>query len=223
MNYHLSFDFSFTENIFSGKYFALEGIDGSGKTTQAEKLVAYLRGLGKNVLLTKEPTASEIGMLIKKILHQQIPIPPMSLQYLFAADRGVHMETEVIPALKKGTVVISDRSFWSSAAYGIADVISSQALTRQDKERLLTAYNILSTYHGFLVPDKTFVISLSAPVAMQRIQNRHSEQTLYEQQEKLRKVQEEYVWLAEKFPEYLTLIDGTKSVEEVFSEIVHFL
>jgi len=239
MVYHLSFDLAFTQNTFPGRYFALEGIDGSGKTTQAEKLGAYFKNQGKDVLITKEPSNSTIGLLIKEILHKKMKIPPISLQYLFAADRGVHLEAEVIPALKKGIIVISDRSFWSAAAYGIADfssiipVIPSEHErvegSRQDnkdirdinKYRLLVAYNILSFYHGFLVPDKTYVISVPAEVAIQRIDSRHTEQTLYEHQGKLNKVQKEYTWLAGEFSEYLTLVDGTKSVEEVHAQIVN--
>lgn len=224
MPYHFSFDLSFTKNTFTGKYYALEGIDGSGKTTQADKLGAYFKSKGKDVLITKEPSNGPIGLLIKEILNSPpagggFRAPPISLQYLFAADRGIHIETEVIPALQSGINVISDRSFWSSAAYGVAD-LSSRPLGRDDKERLLVAFNILSIYHGFLIPDKTFVISVPAEMALQRIDNRNSEHTLYEQQEKLNNVQKEYKWLAGEFGEYLTLIDGTQTKGKVFDEII---
>lgn len=216
MQHHVEFDLKFTENTYVGKYYAFEGIDGSGKTTQVEKLSEYFEKQGKEVFVTKEPTNGEIGLLIKKIISGQIKIPPASLQYLFAADRGVHLEEEVIPHLKSGKVVLSDRSFWSAVCYGISDL----GLDESEKERLLVAYNILALYGGYLVPDKTFVINVPANVAIERIKMRNDKNTLYEKQGTLEKVQKEYVWLAGKFSDKLILIDGTKSVDEVFEEII---
>lgn len=216
MQHHVEFELKFTDNTYTGKYFALEGIDGSGKTTQVEKLSEYFEKQGKEVFVTKEPTNGEIGLLIKKIISGQVKIPPASLQYLFAADRGVHLEEEVIPQLKSGKVVLSDRSFWSAVCYGIADL----GLDESEKERLLVAYNILALYGGYLVPDKTFVINVPASVAIERIKMRNDKNTLYEKQGTLEKVQKEYVWLAGKFSDKLILIDGTKSVDEVFKQIL---
>src|SRR5690242_9009551 len=107
MKHHISFDLELVQNTYPGKYYALEGIDGSGKTTQVEKLSEYFKSQGKEVFLTKEPTDGEIGQLIRKIVTKQITVPPMSLQYLFSADRAVHLQEVVIPVLKKGSIVIS--------------------------------------------------------------------------------------------------------------------
>lgn len=216
MTYHLTFDLSFTQNAYPGRYFAFEGIDGSGKTTQVQKIAQYLETQGKKVVITKEPTESIVGMLIKKVIHGDITMPPMSLQYLFAADRGLHLQDVIIPSLKEGKVILSDRSFWSAVAYGIADI----GLQENEKERLLVAYNVLSIYGGYVVPDKTFVINVPSEVAMQRVVDRKKEQTMYEKTATLSKVQQEYVWMAKKFGEYLKLIDGTESVENVFQQIV---
>lgn len=216
MQYHLSFDLSFTHNSYPGKYYAFEGIDGSGKTTQVHILAEYFQKQGKEVFLTKEPSNNVIGQLIKKILHKEFSVPASSLQYLFAADRGMHLETDVIPALQKGNVVISDRSFWSAVAYGIADL----NLEKGEKERLLLAYNILTIYNSYIVPDKTFIIDVPENLSIERVENRHEEKTLYEYAAKLKKVREEYCWIAEKFKENIVLIDGSQSVEEVFKEVV---
>lgn len=216
MKYNLNFELSFTENTYPGKYYAFEGIDGSGKTTQVHKLAEYFRQQGKEVVITKEPTDNIIGQLIKKILHKEITVPSTSLQYLFAADRGLHLETDVIPSLKQNKIVISDRSFWSAVAYGIADL----SLNESDKERLLVAYNILTMYNGYIVPDKTFVIDVPADIAIDRVEKRHEDITLYEFTEKLKKVREEYTWMAERFGDKVHLINGTQSVETVFQQIV---
>lgn len=216
MTYHLSFDLSFTQNIYPGKYYALEGIDGSGKSTQVEKLSKYFTNLGEEVFVTKEPTEGIIGNLIKKIIHEEIKVSPISLQYLFGADRALHLQDEVIPALKMGKIVLSDRSLWSAVAYGIADL----DLQDKDKERLLVAYNVLSMYGSFLIPDKTFIISVTSKIAMERVIIRSEEITLYEKEDRLKKVEKIYTWMAEKFSDNLKIIDGTKSKEEVFELVV---
>src|SRR5579859_7495332 len=164
MNYHVEFDLSFATNHLSGKYYAFEGIDGSGKTTQVHKLAEYFQAQGKEVVITKEPSDQDgvVGELIHKILNKEISVPSMTLQYLFAADRALHLDEIVIPALKAGKYVISDRSFWSAVAYGISDL----QLQENEKERMLIAHNVLALYGGYLTPDKTFVISVPAYIAM---------------------------------------------------------
>jgi dTMP kinase len=215
MRYHINFDLELIQNTYSGKYFALEGIDGSGKTTQVEKLAEYFQKSGKDVFITKEPTDGEIGNLIKKIVTKEITVPPMSLQYLFSADRAAHLEEVVIPALKKSKIVISDRSLWSAVAYGITDL----NLQENEKERLLIAYNVLAMYGGYLIPDKTFVIDVPFKIAIERVKERKKEITIYENEQKLSKVQKEYEWMADKFKEILVMIDGTQSIDNVFSQI----
>ena len=218
MRYHLAFDLQFTTNTYSGKYYAIEGIDGSGKTTQVQYLADHFIKQGKKVFITKEPTDEVIGSLIHQVLQQKIEIPAISLQYLFCADRAVHLQKEVIPALKDGKIVLSDRSLWSSVAYGITDL----SLEIHEKERLLMAYNLLAMYGGFLIPDKTFFLEIPAEIAMQRMDARNKEKTIYEKTEKLKKIEKEYEWLAREFGDFITIIEGNKNftIEEVHKEIL---
>jgi dTMP kinase len=215
MKYNINFDLDLIQNTYPGKYYALEGIDGSGKTTQVEKLAEFIQKDNKKILITKEPTEGEIGNLIKKVVTKEIILPAMSLQYLFSADRAVHLHEVVIPALKEGKIVISDRSLWSAVAYGIADL----NLQENEKERLLIAYNVLAMYGGYLVPDKTFIIDVPFNIAIERVKERKKEITIYENEEKLSKVQKEYEWMAQKFKDILLIIDGAQSIENVFSQI----
>jgi len=218
MNYHLEFNLTFTTNTYPGKYYAIEGIDGSGKTTQVQKLSEYFEKQGKQVCITKEPTNGIIGELIHQILEKKIQLPFISLQYLFCADRAVHLQEEVIPELQKGKIVLSDRSLWSSVAYGITDF----GLPANEKERLLMAYNLLSMYGGFLIPDKTFMLQVPAEIAMERMDKRHKELTIYEQIEKLKKIETEYEWLARQFKDFIVIIQGDRelSIEEVHRLVV---
>lgn len=214
--FHIQFDLQLVANTYSGKYYAFEGIDGSGKTTQVHQLAAYFKQQGKEVLITKEPTQNVVGELIHKVIYKKISMPSMALQHLFAADRSLHLETEVIPALKKGTIVISDRSLWSAVAYGISDL----NLADNEKERLLVAHNVLALYGGYIIPDKTFVIDVPYTTAIDRVEKRGEGKTLYEKAAILSRVQKEYEWLANKFSDVLKIIDGTQNIETVYNAII---
>jgi len=101
------------ENNYPGKFIVIEGLDGSGQSTQAEFLKKFLVKQGKKVLKTKEPTlSSKAGRNIKKILNKEKKGSPMELQKLFVKDRKVHLNEVIVPALKEGKVVISDRYFF---------------------------------------------------------------------------------------------------------------
>jgi len=204
MKYHLEFDLTFTRNTYPGKYFAFEGIDGSGKSTQASLLEKYFKDLGKDVLRTKEPTDGEIGQLIRKVLNKKLIIPPISLQYLFCADRAVHIEEVVIPALKAGKIVISDRSLWSAITYGIVD----QGVPENEKEHLLVSQNVMSMYGGFMIPDTTFLLDIPYEEALERVEERGEKESIYDKSEKLKKIRLEYLWLSQKFPGVFSIVQG---------------
>lgn len=188
-----------------GKFIVFEGLDGSGQTTQAGLLRDYLERIGKKVLLTKEPTNdSEAGKAIQEILHDKKQVGAGELQELFAADRKAHLENVIIPSLRKGITVISDRYFFSSFAFGSLGC---------DLERLI------SINAGFLLPDATFVLTVKPETAVERISKRGEDTTFFEKLEKLRKVAENYKNLGSRF-ENLFFIDGERSIDEIHREIV---
>ncbi|WHE35277.1 dTMP kinase [Microbacterium sp. BDGP8] len=101
-----------------GLWITLEGGDGSGKTTQATALEAWLRESGREVVRTREPGGSDVGVLIRDIvLHHRGDIAPRAEALLYAADRAHHVATVVRPALVRGAVVVQDRYLDSSVAY----------------------------------------------------------------------------------------------------------
>ncbi len=216
MKYHVDFDIELRKNIYKGLYIALEGIDASGKTTQLKNLSSYFRNQGKQVVEVKEPTREGvIGELIHKILQSEIEIPRVSLQYLIAADREVNLETVVIPALSQGKVVISDRSFWSSIPYGLADIDGDGR-----KNDRLTALSILSLYHQFIKPDFAFYLDVSVEEAVKRLTHFKKIKEIYEREETLQKVHANYMWLIKEFSKEMTVVDGEGSVEKVTKEII---
>ncbi len=220
MKYHVSFDIDFKRNEASGLYIALEGIDGSGKTTQIDALYDYFTSQGREVVKTREPRKNDglIGELIQKILHGKTKIPPVAFQYLFSADREMHHEEVILPALRAGKIVLSDRCFWSAVPYGIMD--HGGVFDENTAEYMLVAQSILSLYHQFTIPDKTFYLDLPLDKAMKRLEEDNDTKEIYEDKAILEKTIKGYNWLLQKFPEEFTVIDATKSVEDVTEEII---
>ena len=193
------------ENRYSGKLIVFEGLDGSGQSTQAEFLKDFLKEKGYKVILTKEPTLdSQAGKEIKEVLEKKKKISPKELQELFAKDRKEHLKTLIIPALEQGKVVISDRYFFSSFAYGQASGLDLNWLIKINNE--------------FLLPDITFFLAVSPKVCLERIKKRKKERTLFEEKEKLEKVYRNYQKIAKEFPN-VKIINGEKPIKEVFEKI----
>lgn len=219
MKYPIKFELSFRTHNYPGKLIALEGIDGSGKTTQAQKLVAKLQNKGIGAVYTKEPTDGEIGKLIRRILVGEKKFEPVSFQYLFSADRVEHQE-EILALLKKGETVVSDRYFWSSVPYGATDR-GIDFKSRDESEILLVCYSILSLYHQFIAPDKTIYLNTAPATAIERLRVVRHIPDIYERREKLEKIAAGYDWLIKKFPSEFVLINGNQLEEKVTAEILN--
>lgn len=221
MKHHVEFDIELRKNLYKGKYIAIEGIDGGGKTTQVGKIAEYFKSQGESVVLTKEPRKEGlIGDIIQKVLAGELKMPSVALQYLFSTDRVLHHEEVIVPALKAGKTVISDRCFWSAVVYGILDRTGGQ-YDYNDVDFMLIAHSILSMYNQFIVPDYTFYLKISLPVALERIANKKDALEIYENKEKLRKIIEGYNWLSTKFAKEIIAIDGEGTVSEVTKRIVN--
>lgn len=218
MKYPVSFELEFKRHKFPGRFIAIEGIDGSGKTTQAHELARILKVAGKDAVYTKEPTDGEIGKLIRQILVGEKKFEPVSFQYFFSADRVGHQE-EIKDFLKNGETVVSDRCFWSSVPYGAMDRGIDFNKSQNEANILLVCYSILSLYHQFIVPDKTFYLNTAPATAFARLRKMRHVMDTYERREKLEKIAAGYDWLVEKFPKEFIIIDGTKSVEEISQEL----
>ena len=220
MKYHVELDIDFKRNPYKELYIAVEGIDGSGKTTQASSLAEYFKSKGKTVVQTREPRKEGlVGDIVQKVLTGQVKVSSVALQYLFSTDRVLHHEEVIVPALKQGKIVISDRCFWSAIVYGILDRTGGK-YDFDSADFMLMAHSILSMYHQFMVPDYTFYLKVPLSTSVERISKKDDVKEIYEDREKLRKVIEGYDWLAKKFKNEITIVDGNKSVEEVTKTIV---
>lgn len=220
MKYHIEFDIDFKRNPYKGKYIAIEGIDGSGKTTQVQKLTDFLNQKGFDALAVREPRkdkSSLIGELIQKILQGKSNVPSVAFQYLFSADRQMHHKEVILPALQAGKIVVSDRCFWSAVPYGMLDKESE--LDTGTVDRMLTAQSILSMYHQFIVPDYTVYLDIPLDIALKRLEEQSSVQEIYEEKEKLEKIIKGYEWLLREFPKEFIVIEGTSQINEVTNKI----
>jgi dTMP kinase len=143
--------------IPAGSLIGIEGLDGAGITTQAQRLVDYLNARGHRAILTGEPTTGEIGLLIRRRLVQTKglaePGAMRTLSLLFAADRIEHFHNVVAPALASGTTVVSDRWYHSSLAY-----------QRTSVERDW----IMALYRHTRTPDVTVFLDVRPEVGAQR-------------------------------------------------------
>lgn len=223
MKYHVSFDVDFKRNKEKGLYISIEGIDGSGKTSQVERLKKYFKTRGYKFIQVREPRKEGIvGDLIKKVLLGKVKFHSIALQYLFSTDRVLNHEDVILPALKEGKIVISDRSFWSAIVYGILD------RKREDYDfkianQILIAHSILSMYHRFTVPDVTFYLKIPLETSLRRIGSKKDGKEIYEEKEKIKDALNGYEWLFKKFKREITEIDATLPLEVVTSKMIKII
>ncbi len=190
-----------------GRFIVLEGLDGSGISTQTTQLEAYLRKKGYKTYLTKEPTTGLIGTLIREALKEDWSTSVKSLQLLFCADRAKHLEDEIEPALKKGKVVICDRYMFSTLAYGFGAGVDFKWL--------------YSINRNFRFPDLTIFIDISPDVSMTRIENGKERRILFEKRESLSKVRKAYLNLAKRFR--FKIVNGEQKPNDVSKEIAEMV
>ena len=161
------------KTLYPGKLIALEGIDGSGKSTLSKQLDRTLHAHGIKTLLTKEPGATDIGKNIRMLITSEHTSLNQRAEFLlFAADRAQHFSEVVIPALHEGYVVISDRMADSSLAY--------QGFGGQLDCNMIEQVNQWAMQE--ISPDLVVYLRLSRQQAQERISQRQEKKTPFEQE-----------------------------------------
>lgn len=186
-------------------FITFEGLDGSGSSTQAALLAANLQQKGVSVIQTKEPTTGTIGKLVREYLQHKHQTSEEALQILFAADRADHLYKVVMPNLEMGRIVISDRYFLSSIAFGTHSEESFKWLNQ--------------LYTTFKKPDLVFLLKVLPAECIKRIEKRGSEKELFEKEETLARVWRNYEKLA-KLYDFVYVIDGMQSIEVIEKQIL---
>jgi dTMP kinase len=189
-------------------FIAMEGIDGSGKSTQTAHLVRRMEEAGYPVFRTFEPTDNPIGSMIRRIFNHQMEADQRTIAGLFVADRLHHLlcpDNGMLHHLQQGTSVVTDRYYFSSYAYhGV----------HTDMEWVIQA-NAMSA--RLLRPDINFFIDVRPETSMERLRASRASMEMYETLENLRRVRDKYMEAFERLrgEEHIVIIQGEDAPEQV--------
>jgi len=190
-----------TKQKGQGMLICIEGLDGSGKTTQAKGLVENLRQRGFDAVYTTEPSAGKVGRLIRGFILAREKRVPIALEaLLFAADRVDHVEREVKPLLEQGKIVVCDRYVYSTLAYQGAAGLDLEWIGRINQFAL--------------EPHLALLIDVPTDVVVKRIKRK---KTVMETKRNLEKVREVYMKMVQE--QRLKLIDGDRPIDDVAETI----
>jgi dTMP kinase len=189
------------------KYIALEGVDGSGKSTVGDALVDHLTSSGEKAILVREPGGTALGEVVRTLLLDSATLDDWAEVFLFAAQRAELAREVILPALAAGTWVVSDRSYYSSIAY--------QGRARGLGEAAVRSIN--ETGLDGVVPDHVFVLDVEPDVALARQDT--PDRIGREGVEFQSAVRSAYLDLAEAEGKVM-ILDGSLSVDEMVSKIL---
>ncbi|MBS7649924.1 MAG: dTMP kinase [Candidatus Bathyarchaeia archaeon] len=185
-----------------GVFIVIEGIDGAGKTLHSKNLCLQLHRRGYPTRYTAEPSRNVIGRLLRREFLNRRKAPPEVETLLFAADRLQHLREEVMPTLRRGGIVVSDRYLYASIAY--------QGAQKVDIEWIRCVNSFAPK------PDLAIYLDVPADVAMSRIRRGRS---LMERLEFEKRVRAIYLKLVKDGE--LTYVDGDRPVEDVDEDILN--
>ncbi len=197
---------------FFNNMIVFEGLDGAGTTTQNKLLEERLVLMGKKVFLTHEPTDNPIGKVVRSVLQHKFITTPEALALLYSSDRHDHIynpEYGIEKHLKSGEIVLLDRFFYSSIAY-------------QGVECDLDFVRRINDY-----PNPGYVIFIDTPVenCLRRIEKRGDEKELFDREDYLTKVRNNYISEFEKLPKEVNFlkVDGSLPVDVIHEKVFSWL
>lgn len=187
----------------SGLFIVIEGIDGTGKSTQAKRLGEWLASQGREVVLSREPTAGPWGKKVRESAATGRLSPEDELQY-FLNDRRQHVEELIAPSLAAGKVVILDRYYFSTMAYQGARGFDPAEIRRKNEEFAP-------------VPDLLLIMDLDVDSALERIGARGDTANEFEKRENLERCRE--IFLSLKDESFVRVIDTRGTLDKVAARV----
>jgi dTMP kinase len=185
-------------------FIVFEGIDGSGKSTQCDILYRHIVSLGFPAVRLAEPTDGQWGRKIRAMLKEKEMAPADEQMRLFILDRQEDAEKNITPALEENKIIVMDRYYYSNAAYQGAAGMAPDAIIAENRKM------------EFPEPDRVYFVDLPPDRAMRRVTIRGEAREVFEKESFLRKVRDNFLSIAD---ERFLVVDGTKSIEEIFGEI----
>ena len=199
------------ERLGAGFFIAIEGGDGSGKSTQIKRIAAALADDGYHVESTREPGGTELGTKIRSVLFDSDPPSPRTEALLFAADRAHHVASLVDPSLDAGNIVITDRYIDSTIAY--------QSAGRSFDEKTILALSRWATQG--LVPNLTIVLDIEPEVAAERMGKRGDSNYLDQENHQFhQRVRQTYLSRAHKELDRYVVLDASVDADELTEQIL---
>jgi len=189
-----------------------EGIEGSGKSTQANLLSEFLSGKGYKVTLTREPGWGHLGNLIRTIIleERELVLAPMAELFLFCADRAQHVKDYIAPRLKNGEVVICDRFYDSTVVYqGYGRKLDMRLVNKAAKASALD-----------VTPEITFLLNLPVRDGLARLKERGSITKMDEEPLEFHElIRQGYMLIARREPERIKSVNAARDITTVHEEI----
>lgn len=197
----------------TGIFITLEGIEGSGKTSQATRLCDRLRQQGYTVLLTREPGGTPLAEQLRNVLlaNTAEPIAPETEAFVILAARRQHVDQVIAPALRKGTVVLCDRFVDSTLAY--------QGYARGLDIKTLRAMNAWAT--GGLAPNLTLLFDLPVPTGLRRRRQDTSGQNRLDREAQRfhQKVRSGFLQLARREPRRIKIVNAAQALDAIGASV----
>lgn len=193
-------------------FITFEGIEGSGKSTQAKLLAELLIKMGHKATLTREPGWGKLGELIRRAIldERDLDLDPFSELCLFCADRAQHVRDFIKPRLQEGEIVICDRYFDSTVVY--------QGYGRKLEKRLVNRIARASTLD--LIPDVTFLLNLPVRAGLSRLQTRGEITKMDEEPLEFHEmIRQGYMLIAKREPGRIRKISADREILEIHEEI----
>lgn len=187
----------------TGKFIVIEGIDGTGKSTQLGHLADFLRAGGRDLVTSREPTAGPWGQRLRESATTGRLDPDAELEW-FLNDRREHLETLILPALAAGKTVILDRYYFSNMAYQGARGFDPTEIRRRNEEFAIR-------------PDLLLILDLPVPAALSRIHSRGSSPDAFESREALERCRA--IFLSLRSEPFARIIDASGAPEEIAARI----
>ena len=204
-----------------GCFITFEGGEGTGKSTQIKQLEEYLKTKGKDVVITKEPGGTEVGLEIRKLLvcGDKDKFDAVAEALLYFADRHIHLTKKIWPALDEGKVVLSDRFADSTFAYQYWGYNK-----RVSKETLQSLYDIAV---GDFKPDLTIILDIDPKIGLERSFNKAKNMDVKELRFEGRELEfhhnlrKGFLEIAKDEPNRCVVLNADKTIEELHQDIIN--